>query len=74
MARAASRSSQGRYIFRYWSSGDDKVGVCFKETLWGSNKVRWVWLRFADGTEKAFAPSHLRAATAIEIERRFLNA
>lgn len=54
--------TKGRYIFRHWRPMvDDRIGICFKETLWGNNQVRWVWLRFDDGSEKAYAPSHLRS-------------
>lgn len=60
-----NRGTAGRYVLRYWKvkkRADDnfnKVGLCFKETVWGNNQVRWVWLRFPDKTEKAYAPSHL---------------
>ena len=64
------KGSRGRYVFRFFvplGIGDDRIGCCFKETCWGNSMVRWVWLRFSDGTEKAFAPSHLRSATAKDV-------
>ena len=69
--------SAGRYIFREWrvlQKGVFRTGVCFKETLWGRGNVRWVWLRFPDGSEKAFAPSHLRASFSAEQARKAMES
>jgi hypothetical protein len=60
--------NRGHFIFRRFKvrsanpEEHEKVGQCFKETMWGRGNVRWVWLRFEDGSEKAFAPSHLTPA------------
>lgn len=39
-------------------------GRCVSVTRWGNNRVRWVRLRLADGTESSFAPSHLMEVDA----------
>jgi hypothetical protein len=45
--------------FRVWGVKPDLLGVCVSVTPWGNDQVRWIRLRFEDGTEKSFAPSHL---------------
>lgn len=37
------------------------VGRCISVTPWGNGRIRWVRLRFADGTEKSYAPTHVQA-------------
>lgn len=36
------------------------LGRCVSVTPWGAGRIRWVRLRFPDGTEKSFAPFELR--------------
>lgn len=36
------------------------VGQCVSVTPWGGGRIRWVRLRFADGTEKSYSPGELR--------------
>jgi hypothetical protein len=40
--------------------GTTLVGGCISVTPWGNDQIRWVRLRFADGRERSFAPSHLQ--------------
>jgi hypothetical protein len=48
-------------VYRYHRvrGADGPTGLCVSVTPWGNDQVRWVRLRFADGTEKSYAPSHL---------------
>ena len=42
------------------ANAPDRVGRCVSVTPWGNDRIRWLRLRFHDGTQKSFAPSHLR--------------
>lgn len=45
--------------FLVWGVKPRLVGECVSVTPWGNDQLRWIRLRFDDGTEKSFAPSHL---------------
>lgn len=47
---------------RFVVVGGDQVGEAVSVTPWGGSRVRWIRLRFGDGSEKSYAPSHLRIA------------
>ena len=35
------------------------IGECVSVTPWGNDRIRWIRLRFEDGTQKSYAPTHL---------------
>lgn len=57
--------------FRLWGKEDSPVGVCISVTPWGNDRIRWVRLRFEDGTERSYAPSHLFDITADEAAKAY---
>lgn len=55
------RVGSRHYVFGTQPGADPhSVGVCVSVTPWGKDKIRWVRLRFEDGTERSYAPSHLQ--------------
>lgn len=59
--RPGARTRDHWFVGHRWRlKGSDRTGVCVSVTPWGSNRIRWVRLRFSSGAEKSYAPSHLR--------------